>query len=146
MNLELRTPQSPATHVKEETGHRARAGDHITTTRLLRRDPLTTCDLVSHVSHSARLPSKVTEPLHRAQLRRPARQHRPARGPRARTLPHRPILAPPPGTKPAPQAATTPAAAHHALPQSPRSRHNRAIGAPTNNRVFAGRVLLDGMT
>jgi hypothetical protein len=57
LNLELRTPQSPATHVKEETGHRARAGDHVTTTCLLRRDPLTTCDLVSH---SARLPSKVT--------------------------------------------------------------------------------------
>src|SRR3954471_23055588 len=30
LNPGLRTPQSPATHAKEETGHRARAGDHVT--------------------------------------------------------------------------------------------------------------------
>src|SRR3954470_4820807 len=32
LNPGLRTPQSPATHAKEETGHRARAGDHVTIT------------------------------------------------------------------------------------------------------------------
>src|SRR3954462_2596811 len=30
LNPGLRTPQLPATHAKEETGHRARAGDHVT--------------------------------------------------------------------------------------------------------------------
>src|SRR3954471_14301455 len=29
LNPGLRTPQLPATHAKEETGHRARAGDHV---------------------------------------------------------------------------------------------------------------------